>query len=168
MAIMSCPECGRSISDKAQACPNCGYPLQSLQPSGPGWPAYRYFGYEYKSRRMVFGLPLIHIVSGFPDGRMKVAKGFIAIGNIAVGVFALGGIAAGMIALGGVGLGLVVLGGVALGLGLGLGGVATGYLAIGGVAIGVYAIGGLSIGVHTVFNDYHFRRAIESLFRRFT
>lgn len=38
MALFNCPECGRSISDKAQSCPNCGYvilrpnnaPIQSV------------------------------------------------------------------------------------------------------------------------------------------
>ncbi|MDO4384502.1 MAG: zinc-ribbon domain-containing protein [Clostridia bacterium] len=28
MALIKCPECGLSISDKAAVCPNCGYPLQ--------------------------------------------------------------------------------------------------------------------------------------------
>lgn len=27
MALMNCPECGKEISDQANACPNCGYPL---------------------------------------------------------------------------------------------------------------------------------------------
>lgn len=27
MALIKCPECDLSISDKAAACPNCGYPL---------------------------------------------------------------------------------------------------------------------------------------------
>lgn len=27
MALIICPECGKQISDKAVACPNCGYPL---------------------------------------------------------------------------------------------------------------------------------------------
>lgn len=29
MALIKCPECGREVSDKAPACPNCGYPLDS-------------------------------------------------------------------------------------------------------------------------------------------
>ncbi|MCI2068580.1 MAG: zinc ribbon domain-containing protein [Bacilli bacterium] len=29
MAIIKCPECGKEISDKAKACPNCGYPISS-------------------------------------------------------------------------------------------------------------------------------------------
>lgn len=28
MALISCPECGKQISDKALSCPNCGNPLQ--------------------------------------------------------------------------------------------------------------------------------------------
>ena len=28
MALIKCPECDLSISDKAAICPNCGYPLQ--------------------------------------------------------------------------------------------------------------------------------------------
>ena len=27
MALIPCPECSREISDKAKACPLCGYPL---------------------------------------------------------------------------------------------------------------------------------------------
>lgn len=29
MALISCPECGKQISDAAKACIHCGYPLQS-------------------------------------------------------------------------------------------------------------------------------------------
>lgn len=28
MALIKCPECGKEISDKATACPNCGMPLK--------------------------------------------------------------------------------------------------------------------------------------------
>ena len=27
MALIKCPECGKSVSDKASKCPDCGYPL---------------------------------------------------------------------------------------------------------------------------------------------
>lgn len=30
MSLIFCPECGRQISDKAEACPNCGFPVQKL------------------------------------------------------------------------------------------------------------------------------------------
>ena len=29
MALIKCPECGKEISDRAAACPNCGYPIDS-------------------------------------------------------------------------------------------------------------------------------------------
>lgn len=28
MALITCPECGHSVSDKAAACPHCGYPME--------------------------------------------------------------------------------------------------------------------------------------------
>ncbi len=34
MALIKCPECGKEVSDKAQNCPNCGYPIASSMPSG--------------------------------------------------------------------------------------------------------------------------------------
>lgn len=27
MALITCPECGKEVSDKAKMCPNCGYPI---------------------------------------------------------------------------------------------------------------------------------------------
>lgn len=29
MALIDCPECGRSVSTMATSCPNCGYPIQN-------------------------------------------------------------------------------------------------------------------------------------------
>ena len=29
MALITCPECGKEISDKAKACPFCGYPIEA-------------------------------------------------------------------------------------------------------------------------------------------
>lgn len=37
MALISCPECGKQISDQAPACIHCGYPL-SKQPAAPAAP----------------------------------------------------------------------------------------------------------------------------------
>lgn len=30
MAMINCPECGKEISDKAAACPNCGVPIAAV------------------------------------------------------------------------------------------------------------------------------------------
>lgn len=32
MALIACRECNKEISDKAISCPNCGMPLQGVQP----------------------------------------------------------------------------------------------------------------------------------------
>lgn len=29
MALITCPECGNQVSDKADKCPNCAYPINS-------------------------------------------------------------------------------------------------------------------------------------------
>lgn len=34
MALIKCEECGKEVSDKAKACPNCGCPIASLNPAG--------------------------------------------------------------------------------------------------------------------------------------
>jgi predicted amidophosphoribosyltransferase len=31
MALINCPECKKEISDKAEACPNCGYPINNVK-----------------------------------------------------------------------------------------------------------------------------------------
>lgn len=107
---------------------------------------YSCFPYEYKSKRTLFGLPLVHI--RFGRRGMGVAKGIIAIGNCAVGVVALGAFSLGLISVGGLSLGLLLaLGGWAVG-GLALGGFAMGLVALGGGAVGLFAMGGGAFGMY--------------------
>jgi len=114
----------------------------------------RYFygygpGFDYKSALTIGGWPLVHVCGGVdPDTmRPRIARGVIAIGNIAVGVIAIGGLACGLITVGGASLGLLLaVGGAALSAWLSIGGLAVGSIAIGGAAIGFhYAIGGVAI-----------------------
>ena len=35
MALITCPECGKEVSDKAATCPNCGCPLHQSQQAVP-------------------------------------------------------------------------------------------------------------------------------------
>jgi RNA polymerase subunit RPABC4/transcription elongation factor Spt4 len=32
--LLNCPECGGQVSDKAQACPSCGYPVAEILNQG--------------------------------------------------------------------------------------------------------------------------------------
>lgn len=110
--------------------------------------------YEYKSKRALFGVPLVHINIGY--GFHK-AKGIIAIGNIAIGMvsvgilslglFSIGSFCLGLIALCAIGLGGMVVGGITVGV-VAIGGIAIGMLSVGGMSIGVYSIGGVSIASH--------------------
>ncbi len=101
--------------------------------------------YEYVSKTRILGLPLVHIKFSRFTNTPCVAKGIIAIGNVALGVVSIGGFALGLFSLGGLSLGLfLALGGLALG-GFALGGAAIGLVAFGGAAIGVYAFGGAAI-----------------------
>jgi len=101
--------------------------------------------YEYKSKRTLFGLPLVHINSG-PG--IHWARGIIAIGDIATGFVALGGIAVGLIGLGGLCFGLILaLGAVSVGI-VSLGGLALGLLVLGGFGFGLVSVGGISYGMY--------------------
>lgn len=44
MALISCVECGRQISDQAEACPNCGHPNRPRQPAPPPIPGAKSTG----------------------------------------------------------------------------------------------------------------------------
>jgi hypothetical protein len=159
MALIFCPECECEVSDQAIACPHCGFPIRGMP------------GYEYRSERQLFGLPLVHVVAGSAidpvTGGIRVAKGIIAVGPVAVGGLALGGAAFGIVSCGGAAVGLVAVGGAALGVLLALGGLAIGTVAIGGAAIGYYAIGGGAWGVHALGGNAQDPNMVEFFRSRF-
>ncbi len=33
MSLIKCPECGKEVSDSAEMCPNCGYPIKPVKPT---------------------------------------------------------------------------------------------------------------------------------------
>lgn len=104
------------------------------------------WAYEYKSKRTLFGLPLVHINCGFG---LKRAKGIIAIGTISTGLLSLGLLSVGLLSIGFLGLGLITLASVAVGLLFALGAVSIGTIAVGAVAIGIVSFGALSIGMYS-------------------
>jgi len=116
--------------------------------------------FEYKSKRTLLGLPLVHVTRGIDPatGQKRTARGFFAFGDKAVGVVAFGGYARGLFACGGMSVGVVAIGGMAVGLvcwgGLALawllayGGIAAGFFAAGGLALGWEGVGGIVACVH--------------------
>jgi RNA polymerase sigma factor (sigma-70 family) len=103
---------------------------------------------EYRSRQTLLGWPLLHIRMGTsPDGKRAVAKGWIAMGDVAFGLIAFGGVSVGVVSVGGASVGLVAIGGAAVGL-LTFAGMGIGVWAIGGCAIGYLAYGGSALAWH--------------------
>ena len=121
-------------------------------------PGAKLRGRRYTSSLSLFGLPLVDVqvsdpaenMEGYPSKHEpRVARGWIAIGDVAHGILlAIGGRAFGAVAFGGISTGLISVGGVSIGL-VSLGGVALGMLAFGGAAIGYDACGGGAVGWHS-------------------
>ena len=160
-----CPECVAREAPRL-VCRTC---VSRAGAIGFGWSGWYGYGYEYKSSMTIGSWPLVHVCSGVDPVtmRLRIAKGVIAIGNVAVGVLAIGGVACGLLTVGGASLGLLTaIGGAALGAGLSIGGVAVGSIAIGGAAFGfVYAIGGAAAGP-AVIDGLHCDEAARDFARR--
>jgi len=127
-----CPNCDHELPSLYAECPKCR--ARAIEPKG----------YEWKSRLMWIGAPVVHVAFGCDaTGRAYVARGVIAIGQRAIGGVAIGIMATGFIAIGLVGIGAFSLGVVAVGVVAACGVNAFGFIAIGLVAAG-WKVGGLA------------------------
>ncbi len=102
----------------------------------------RGFHYEYKSKKMIGKLPLVHINLGTGIYR---AKGVIAVGTIAQGGFAVGLAAAGGLPIGILSLGLLAFGNFAFGL-IAFGTFAFGVITWGAFSFGIFSMGAVAFG----------------------
>lgn len=103
--------------------------------------------YEYKSKRTLFGLPLIHINIG---KGFKKAKGIVAIGNISYGIVSAGIISLGVLSFGCMAIGIISLAAISIALLLAIGVISIGAFSIGAISIGVFSMGALSIGKYSI------------------
>ncbi|RPJ63010.1 MAG: zinc ribbon domain-containing protein [Dehalococcoidia bacterium] len=91
--MKKCRDCQHDISEQATSCPNCGAPYPARE-KWDGW------GYEYKSKAAILGLPLIHISFKFSPKMMPVpARGIIAIGQFAIGIITISQFGIGIISI---------------------------------------------------------------------
>jgi hypothetical protein len=139
MNTTPCRDCAIPVSLDAVTCPQCGAPRPALS-------EWNGEGYEWKSTATVAGWPLVHIAFGIDRaGKVRTARGIVAIGQRAIGGIACGILALGVVSCGVVCGGLVSLGVVAIGLAL-----ACGVNAIAPVAFGVVALGLMVGGVNAI------------------
>jgi len=135
MALTTCRECEKEISTQAMVCPHCGAPY-------PARKEWKGTGFEWKSQTTFYGYPLVHIAFGRDtQGKLRVARGIVAIGQFAVGVITIAQFGIG--ALFGFGqfiFGLTAVSQFAIAMIFGLGQFATGYVAIGQFALAYYAL----------------------------
>ena len=91
--MKACRECHREISEQALICPQCGAPY----PAKEKWDGY---GYEYKSKANILGLPLLSISFKYRPNKTPVpAKGVIAIGQFACGIITVSQFGIGLISV---------------------------------------------------------------------
>ncbi|MEM6328764.1 MAG: zinc ribbon domain-containing protein [Planctomycetota bacterium] len=118
MATTPCRECDNPVSYDAAACPGCGAPK-------PYEAEFTGYGFEYKSRRTLLGLPLVHVSFKYRKrrpgglGRPVVARGWLAIGQFSCGFvnisqFGLGPFCIGQFALAGACLSQISVAGIAV------------------------------------------------------
>jgi len=140
MALTNCRECGQPVSTEAFSCPHCGLPLRPVR-----FPSY---GFEWKSSRTFLGYPLVHIAIGrTPEGKLRVARGIIAIGQFGIGLICVAQFGVGLLfGFGQFVAGLTVLAQFAGGLLVGVGQFATGYVVFGQVVAGYYSKGQFDLG----------------------
>jgi hypothetical protein len=156
VALLPCRECQHQVSKTARACPHCGAPF-------PGRAHWQGTGYEWKSQATVFGYPLVHVALGRDArGKLRVAKGVIAIGQFGIGVITLAQFGIGLLfGFGQVFLALTAVAQVAITPVFGLGQLATGYIAIGQLAIGYYALGQIAHGMYAWSTNQRDPAALE-------
>jgi hypothetical protein len=143
MALVACRECRHEVSAVARACPQCGAPF-------PGRHHWQGTGCDWKSRTTICGYPVVHIAYGRDArGRLRVAKGVIAIGQFAIGLITIAQFGVGFLfGFGQFVVALTAVAQVAITPLCGIGQFATGYVAMGQMAVGYYALGQIAYGVH--------------------
>ncbi|MFP3867742.1 MAG: hypothetical protein ACLFUU_06235 [Desulfobacteraceae bacterium] len=156
MAITTCRECQKEVSTEAQSCPYCGAP----HPAEKEW---RGTGYEWKSARSYCGYPLVHIAFGKnAQGRRRVAKGIIAIGQIGIGVITVAQFGVGIVfGFGQFIFAPLVVAQLAGGLILAVGQIACGYVAIGQFVLAYYGLACAAVGKYIWTLDCHDAEAVE-------
>jgi hypothetical protein len=156
MNASRCPECREEVSEGIESCPYCGAAFPTKIKS-------KRFGFEWKSSKVFYGYPLVHIAFGRDsERRLRVAKGVIAIGQFGVGLITFAQFGVGILfGFGQFVLGVTAVAQIAISLLFGVGQIATGYVAIGQVALGFYALCQNGFAKHLWTPEFRDTEAVE-------
>lgn len=99
--------------------------------------------YEYKSKKSIFGVPLVHVNLG---KGFKKAKGIIAVGNISCGIISSGFVSLGVLSCGFLSIGGISLGLISIAILLAIGVFSLGSFSVGAISVGIFSFGAVSIG----------------------
>jgi hypothetical protein len=99
-------------------------------------------GFEWRSGLEFYGYPLLCVAVGRDEnGRMRVAKGWIAVGQFAIGLITFAQVGIGLLfGFGQCIFGITAVAQAAITVLFGVGQIVTGYVAIGQLAVGYYVI----------------------------
>ena len=86
MALISCPECGRQVSDKASACPQCACPLGGVPDGGPGIVTIQETSKKWKKLQLLgmIGVPVCFIGLMLTAGAEQPSGGAVAFWTLGV------------------------------------------------------------------------------------
>ncbi len=131
----NCPRCGNQFESSRNTCPYCGRPESRIAAKDGS-------GFEWRSNAEFYGYPLVHIAFGQDaNGKRRVAKGVIAIGQFGIGLITFAQVGIGFLfGFGQLMIGLTAISQVAITLLFGIGQLATGYVAIGQIVFGYYGL----------------------------
>lgn len=105
ISLKPCRACKNEVALDAHMCPKCGAPF-------PARTTANVSGYEWKSKATIRGWPLVHVAFGRDkNGKLRVAKGVVAIGQFGIGAFTVAQFGIGAV----FGLGQFVLAPIAIG-----------------------------------------------------
>ncbi len=91
MALITCPECGGKVSDKAEACIHCGFPLKQMTHNNAYYSiklikfdtktrgtinSQIYYEYSQKELPLFFRLQELYRAILAPDSQKKMQNGF--------------------------------------------------------------------------------------------
>lgn len=115
--------------------------------------------YEYKSKKMIGKLPLVHINLGMGVYRAKgviaigtIAQGGLAVGFVSMGGFSIGILSSGLLALANFAFGIVAFGSFAVGI-ISMGAFSFGIFSMGAMAYGQFAFGASAHGAQVAVGD---------------